>query len=208
MAKKYYAVRKGKSTGIYENWDECKKQVMGYSGAIYKSFPSLEEAKEFMNAGQSSANSGNDSSTSQPVIDENTAAAYVDGSYNPRTHEYSCGAILFYKGKEVTFSEKYSDPEMADMRNVAGEIMGAAEVIEYCLKENIKSLVIYHDYEGVAQWANGSWKANKTGTKAYAQACLEARKNLKLDFCKVKGHSGDKYNDAADALAKKALGLI
>jgi ribonuclease HI len=30
---------------------------------------------------------------------------------------------------------------------------------------------------------------------------------MELKFVKVRGHSGDKYNDMADALARKALGL-
>ena len=45
MAKKYYAVKVGKSVGIYNNWEDCKKQVTGFSGAIYKSFPTLLEYK-------------------------------------------------------------------------------------------------------------------------------------------------------------------
>ena len=36
----------------------------------------------------------------------------------------------------------------------------------------------------------------------------DASKLVDVDFIKVKGHSGDKYNDLADELAKKALGLI
>ena len=36
--KKYYAVRKGKKTGIFQTWDECKLQVTGFSGAEYKRF--------------------------------------------------------------------------------------------------------------------------------------------------------------------------
>ena len=31
MAKKYYAVRVGKVPGIYQTWDECKKNVHGLS---------------------------------------------------------------------------------------------------------------------------------------------------------------------------------
>lgn len=38
MMTKFYAVRKGKKTGIFSTWDECKEQVTGYKGAIYKSF--------------------------------------------------------------------------------------------------------------------------------------------------------------------------
>ena len=32
-AKKYYAVKTGKTTGIFQNWDEAKKSVDGYPGA-------------------------------------------------------------------------------------------------------------------------------------------------------------------------------
>ena len=46
MAQKYYAVRQGKVPGIYESWDACRAQVHGYSQAIYKSFPTREEAEK------------------------------------------------------------------------------------------------------------------------------------------------------------------
>ena len=41
--KKYYAVKKGKSPGIYDSWNKCKAQVDGVPGAVYKGFFSLEE---------------------------------------------------------------------------------------------------------------------------------------------------------------------
>ena len=45
---KYYAVKQGYKTGVFESWDECKKQVVGYSGAIYKSFGVLSDALEYL----------------------------------------------------------------------------------------------------------------------------------------------------------------
>ena len=45
---KFYAVKEGKKPGIYMSWDECKEQVNGYSGAVYKSFTSEDEAKAFI----------------------------------------------------------------------------------------------------------------------------------------------------------------
>ena len=44
---KYYAVKNGRNPGIYMTWDDCKKQVDGYSKAEFKSFKTLEEAKKF-----------------------------------------------------------------------------------------------------------------------------------------------------------------
>lgn len=45
---KYYAVKKGRRIGIFLDWNTCKDQVIGFSGAIYKSFSSIEEAQDFL----------------------------------------------------------------------------------------------------------------------------------------------------------------
>jgi ribonuclease HI len=42
---KFYVVWKGKKPGIYEKWNDCKKQVEGVEGALYKGFPTLDLAK-------------------------------------------------------------------------------------------------------------------------------------------------------------------
>ncbi len=197
--KKYYAVIGGKSgTAIYSSWDQCRAQVMGVKGVVYKGFLTRGEAEAFLSQG----------SAPKPPAGgppQDLAIAYVDGSYYKGV--FSCGAVLFYQGEQIEFSEKFHDKELAAMHNVAGEIMGALTVIRYCLEKGIPALEIHHDYEGVAKWALGMWKANKPGTIAYAAACKEAMDRLDLTFVKVKGHSGDTYNDLADSLAKRALGL-
>ncbi|WP_288778360.1 RNase H1/viroplasmin domain-containing protein, partial [uncultured Mitsuokella sp.] len=44
MQKKVYAVRVGRTCGLFTNWPECQKQVAGFPGARYKSFTSAQEA--------------------------------------------------------------------------------------------------------------------------------------------------------------------
>ena len=45
-SKKYYVVWKGVQTGIFDNWEECKRNVEGVQGgSVYKSFPTLQEAE-------------------------------------------------------------------------------------------------------------------------------------------------------------------
>ncbi|CAG8584525.1 28820_t:CDS:2 [Racocetra persica] len=44
----YYAVRKGRKTGIYLTWDECKVQVNKFHNAMYKKFPTRTEAQNFI----------------------------------------------------------------------------------------------------------------------------------------------------------------
>ena len=45
--KKVYAVKKGKQTGLFYSWNECKESVSGYPGAEYKGFETEEEAKNY-----------------------------------------------------------------------------------------------------------------------------------------------------------------
>lgn len=44
--KKFYVVWEGKNPGIYSNWEECKDNILGFQGAKYKSFLTLENAKK------------------------------------------------------------------------------------------------------------------------------------------------------------------
>ena len=37
--KKYYAVKVGKTPGIYGTWSECEEQIKGFPGALYKALP-------------------------------------------------------------------------------------------------------------------------------------------------------------------------
>jgi viroplasmin and RNaseH domain-containing protein len=46
--KKWYAVRKGHHTGIFESWDDCKQAIDGFSGAQYKSFKSAADAQAYL----------------------------------------------------------------------------------------------------------------------------------------------------------------
>ena len=40
--KKFYVVWHGVSPGIYTSWTDCKLQINGFEGAIYKSFDTQE----------------------------------------------------------------------------------------------------------------------------------------------------------------------
>ena len=224
MAIKFYAVKVGRTTGIFNTWDDCKKQVDGFGGAIYKSFPTAKEAMEYLGWGSSNSNNNNnnDINSSNHTTSDNTtydntftaniskdiAIAYVDGSFNISTGEFGYGVIFFYNGEEIHLLEGFNDPSLATMRNVAGEIKGSEAAMKYAVANGIPKLNIYHDYEGVARWCTGEWKANKEGTIAYKNYYESIKDKVSVEFIKVKGHSGDKYNDLADELAKKACGVI
>lgn len=224
MAKKnFYVVKKGKIPGIYKTWEECKSQTDGVSGAVYRGFATREEAEAFYGGNfaagadrqvamdsEEPAVSSDSPSETVPMsagtgLSQGEALAYVDGSYNVDTGEYSCGVVFFYEGEESHISKKGEDKELAQMRNVAGEILGAEMAMAEAVRRGVKKLTIVHDYQGIASWCLGEWKTNKEGTKAYKAYYDSLQDTLKIRFQKVKGHSGDIWNDLADELAKSVI---
>ena len=198
---KFYAVKNGRRVGIFNTWEECQEQVSGYSGAEFKSFKSLDDAQEYLGVNEQMSLFDND----EP--DSSIAVAYTDGSYNIETTEFSYGAVVFIGGEETHLSKKFLDPELSSMRNVAGEIKGAEAVMRFCIENNIAELDLYYDYEGVEKWCTGEWQANKEGTIAYKRFYDSIKSMLSVSFNKVKSHSGNRYNDTADKLAKEVLGI-
>ncbi len=217
MAGKYYAVKEGAGRGIFLTWEECKASVSGYSGAVYKSFKTRQEAEEFLGIRQAGMKQDEKRQKKMGETAENTennvckiedcVKIYVDGSYNSATGEFSYGMVVLLGDKEETYSQKFDDTLLAAMHNVAGEIKGAQAAMQYALDHKIPEIEIYHDYEGIAKWCLGLWKTNKEGTRAYKEFYDMASRQVKISFVKVAGHSNDKYNDMADGLAKKALDL-
>lgn len=214
--KKYYVVKKGKTPGIYSSWDECRAQVEGYSGALYKGFAAKEEAQAYLQEGEDEEVpdrmekmiSGTEEITGAaevPETAEGEAVAYVDGSYRKETGEYSCGVVFFSRGRKTELSIRGDDEALAAMNNVAGEIMGARMAMEEAVRLGIRRLIIFHDYQGIASWCLGEWKTNKEGTIAYKKYYDSLQGVLEISFQKVKGHSGDVWNDRADELAGQAL---
>lgn len=195
MKKNFYAVKCGRKTGIFSTWEECREQIDGFSGAEFKGFASYEDALCYLGSLEKEAS---------PMCE---AVAYTDGSFLLSSSMYSFGVVMFVGDKKLEFSKAFENADMAQMRNVAGEITGAAFAMDYCVKNQISSLEIRYDYEGVEKWCTGAWKTNKTGTAEYAEFYNSIKDKLQVVFTKVKGHSGDKYNDEADALAKAALGI-
>ena len=200
MAKKYYVVKVGRVPGIYFTWEDCKKMVDGFPKPVYRGFETLAEAEAFY---QGTGEVGK----SQVTKELPKVYAFVDGSYCEPTGTYGYGGFLVVDQEKHILMGSGNEPEMASMRNVAGEILGSMAAVEEAIQRGLPELTIFYDYVGIEMWALGSWKRNKAGTVAYYEYMQEAQRKIKIHFVKVKGHSGIEGNEEADRLAKKAVGI-
>ena len=212
MAKSYYAVKEGRKIGIYNTWNECEEQVKGYSGAKYKKFFSYEEALLFINgeAKEVQLEDNMEKSVAKEALDEesikaNEAIAYVDGSFDIKNFTYSYGVVFITIDGKETYSGREEKKDLAEMRNVSGEIKGAMVAMDLAIKKDKNTLYLHYDYNGIENWAKGNWKTNKEGTKQYKNYYDSIKDKLNVEFVKVKAHSGIKYNEEADKLAKEAI---
>ncbi len=207
MAKKYYAVARGKTPGIYFSWADCKAQVDRFPGAMYKGFATIQEAENYIESVTGSKPAADYEQMQFSFEEEEHLVAYVDGSYDHNQLRYAYGCVLVFPEEEVMLKGSDNQEEYVSMRNVAGEIMGSEQAVLWALEHGYKKITIYYDYEGIEKWANGIWKANKPGTQRYKAFIAEKRQEIEIAFCKVAAHTGVKYNELADKLAKEALGL-
>ena len=190
---KYYAVRIGRNPGIYYTWDECKRETMGFKGASFKKFSTREDAEAFINEIEEDK---------KESAEKDELVVYVDGSYRNSDKSHSYGVYMFNDEEEYTYSKRFFKD--SDMRNVSGEIKGAMRAMEEAAELGKKKIYLHYDYEGIRSWALGFWKTNKEGTIYYKNFYDSIKDKLEVKFIKVEAHTGVKYNELVDKLAKEA----
>jgi len=204
VAKKIYAVRKGRQTGIFETWEECRQVIEGFSGAEYKSFSRLEDAQAYMN-NEDIAQIQAEKLQEASVL-SNTVIAYIDGSYNKEIQKYAFGCVFITPKKEIIKESGCGNhPEAILINNVAGELLGSMFAARWAIKNGYKNIEIRHDYEGVAKWVSGEWKVKNEIVKLYVDKMKKYQELIHIQFTKVNAHTNDPFNDEADKLAKSVL---
>lgn len=202
--KKIYAVKKGKINGVFKTWEECKAAVDGYPGAEYRGFSTEAEAKAYL--------SGEDNRITEFTVQRektclpNQVIAYVDGSFDGKIGRYSFGCVMLTpEGEIVREYGNGNNPESISLRNVTGEMLGAMFAVKWCEVNGYSAVELCYDYKGIEMWATGGWKAKNSLTQKYAAFMQESGRKLCITFRKIAAHTGDRYNEEADKLAKAAL---
>lgn len=201
---KYYAVKKGNEIGIFENWEECEKSIKGFKGASYKSFGNKEDAEKFLTTEDEQILDENNSLKNVESLGEDEIIIYSDGSYNDKLKLSSYGVVYLQKSQPEYYRSGIIDDKNGS-QNVIGEITGVLEGIKYAIFKKKTKAYIYHDYIGLSKWISKEWKINSSDASYYVNEVNNYSKEIALEFVKVKAHSGEKYNEICDKLAKNEL---
>lgn len=153
MAKqKFYVVWKGRVTGIFESWDECKKQIHEFPQAEYKSFKTKKLAEEAFHS-NSDDFIGQDFFETTLTEDQLKLLGVpilesisVDGAWNTAT------GVVEYQGvntktKEVLFRQG----PFEDGTNNIVEFLAIVHGLGYCKIKNL-DLPIYSDSRNAIGW--------------------------------------------------------
>ncbi len=201
-SKKYYGVRKGKITGIFTEWSECKASVDGFPGAEYKGFSSEEEAAAYLGIEIKIEDAGAPDYTTVP----GRLLVYVDGSYDDSLPKYAFGCVFLLEQGEIRLAYGNGDnPQSLKHRNVTGEMLGAMYAVKTAMMNGYGEVEICYDYEGIEKWVTGSWRSKTELTQLYAKSMREWGNRIKIYFTKVAAHSNVRYNELADVTAKRGL---
>ncbi len=218
MAKqKFYAVRVGRTPGIYQTWNQAEEQIKGFSGAEYKAFSTEEEAIKYLSFEETKESikpSDKVSDMNRKIeleikkLQAGEVIAFVDGSHSldaDGKEKYSFGVFLITNESEDSLYKAFVDKAYMESRNIAGEIEGVKQAILWAIENKKQKIKIFYDYAGIEKWATKEWSAKVKISQEYSKFFDEKSKLINVEFEHVKAHSGIVYNEKADELAKKAL---
>lgn len=164
MAKKknkYYVVWRGRLTGIFDSWEECRKQTEGYEGAQYKGYPTLDlaEAAHKLNYWQA---------IKQGVGDREEGVGSRDISNSIQLPSLSVDAacsgnpgVMEYRGVDTaTGREIFRMGPFEHATNNIGEFLALVHGLAL-LKQYNKTMPIYSDSVNAIAWV----RAKKCRTK-------------------------------------------
>lgn len=156
--KKYYVVWKGRETGIFTSWEDCKKQVEGFKDARYKSFKTRQEAEAALGL------------TSQlsllPITAKLTQKININSEIilDSICVDASClgnPGIVEYRGVDTKTGEVlFHKSPMDNGTNNIGEFLAIVHALAYLNKQN-KVIPIYSDSQTAIKWV----KNKKINTK-------------------------------------------
>lgn len=203
-AKKYYAVQSGKEIGVFVDPNTYEQQLKNCKEAKGKAFNTLFEAVVFMGGELLSS----DNVPDEPILPEPTdshCVAYVDGSYCHKNNAYAMGVVLLTPDKRLEIQQAMNNPDEMKYGNVSGELHAAKTAVETAITMGFPEITLVYDFLGIEEYLLKQVATESMIAETYKKFMKKAQKKIKINFHKVKSHSGVKLNNQADKLAKTAI---
>jgi len=230
----YYAVYKGYKPGIYLSWDECKVNVLGYKGAIFKKFNDLNSANNFVNQNYNNTISTHSDLAEITNLSENINLLETINIENS-TIRVSTDGSCYNNGKQTAFGGYGIYFGQNDPRNVSKAIIGnvtnniaeltaiihAFSILENEINKGIKIEIVtdskycikcFTDYGRKCE--NKNWGKNESKTipnlDLVKKGYYIVKHHPNITFIHVYSHTNNKdiysiENSHVDLLAKAGL---
>ncbi len=201
---KYYAVLKGRSVGIFNDWESTKISVDKFPGAIYKSFRTAADAQKFLSPSDV---------IKEPYTDKfSKYSIYTDGSHSKG---YGGVGIIFVNHQNEIFLQASEKIKEYPTTNIRAELFAILRALELSALIDPAPISIYTDSEysvnvlnkWIYDWSRNNWlTTNGTNPKNMDLISpifnlLKVHPEIKLNW--VQGHADNEYNKMADQLAKQ-----
>ena len=233
VAKKYYVVWQGRETGIYTDWESCRRQVDKFAGARYKSFPTKEEAEAaFYGKGTGTAKSpSGKTGTAKKRPAARTVKTYsagevdalpaevkifTDGGCEPNPGKAGSGVSIYRKSRLEELWYGLYNPNGTNNTAELGalhrglmlaeaEIAAGRSVALFCdSKYSVQCIVLWA--EG---WKKKGWKRSGGEIKNLELIqeiyALYQKVQEKVQLLHVNGHVGVEGNELADRMSILAV---
>lgn len=234
MANKYYVVWAGHETGIFTDWDHCKKQITKFAGAKHKSFKTLEEAQNAFTGGESvlTKKTGKPSmlpttnKSSYPSVKTYTAVEiaamlldvkiFTDGGCEPNPGEAGSGIAVYRNDALEGLWTGLYEPESTNNRAELNALNQALCMAQIEIRKG-SSVAIFCDskysIQCITQWAvsweKKGWKKRNGEIKNLdlIKSMFRLYQSMKnqIKILHVNGHVGIEGNELADRMSIVAI---
>ena len=208
----FYAVKKGKIKGIFDNWELCQQQVKGFKNSQYKKFKTKEEAIDYIN--DDTIVIKQIEPNGHKIIEPETSKQYVycDGSciYNGKSNAKASIGIYFGENDKRNVSESIE----GNTNNIA-ELVAMIRVYDI-IKDEPYTIVSDSKYALLCVGSYGK-KCEEKGwsdipNKELVKKLYYTYKNKSVQFLHVYSHTNKKDihsigNQHADRLAQNSISM-
>jgi len=231
----FYAIAKGKQTGIFNSWAECKSYTDGYTNAIFKKFNNKEDAETFIenmakrevSVSKKIDDNVNKIPTKTPPINkigestfEPDYYVYTDGACSNNGKENALAGIGIYFGENDTrnVSMKITGKQSNNTAEL-GAILQLYNIIDVDILSGKKIGIVSDSLYAIRCATSYGKKCEEKGwiedipNKDIVKEVYELYKDISnIQFLHIMAHTENtdihsKGNDGADKLANKAIGL-